>query len=59
MLPDPQVVVVATGCIRYKKETSCGYQYGAEIMPHPWDAEQIAQYMMKREQEIIGLLRSC
>lgn len=58
ILPYTQAVVVAEGFIRYKKETSCGYQYGAEIMPHAWDAEQIAQYMMKREQEIIGLLRN-
>jgi hypothetical protein len=57
ILPDPQAVVVSEGWIRFKKESGCGYQYGAEITPHLWDAELIAQYMMKREQEIIGLLR--
>ena len=58
MLPDPQAIVVASGIIRFKKESSNGIRYGAEMRPHPWDEESIAKYIMKREAEIIGLLRS-
>jgi len=58
VLPDPQTIVVTSGIIRFKKEGAQGIRYGAEIQPHPWDAESIAKYIMKRETEIIGLLRS-
>jgi hypothetical protein len=58
MLPDPQAVVVTGGVIRYKKESGQGIRYGAEIRPHPWDEESIARYVMKREAEIINLLRN-
>jgi hypothetical protein len=57
-LPDPHVVILSTGIIRYKKESMEGIRYGAEIRPHPWDEENIAKYVMKREAEIICLLRS-
>jgi hypothetical protein len=58
LLPDPQAVVVTGGVIRYKKESGQGIRYGAEIRPHPWDAESIARYVMKRETELIALLRN-
>jgi hypothetical protein len=58
MLPEPQAVVVTGGVIRYKKEFGQGIRYGAEIRPHPWDEESIARYVMKREAEIISLLRN-
>jgi hypothetical protein len=57
MLPDPQAVVVTQGIIRHKKEASTGYQYGVEIMLHPWDADIMAKYIMKREVDIMNLLR--
>jgi len=57
-LPDPQSIVVTSGAIRFKKESSNGIRYGAEMHPHPWDEESIAKYIMKRETEIIGLLRN-
>ena len=57
ILPDPPSVVVTRGIIRHRKETSTGYQYGAEFMLHPWDADSMARYIMKREVEIMGLLR--
>jgi len=57
MLPDPNVVVVTRGIIRHKKESCASYQYGAEFMLHPWDADNMAKYIMKREREIIDLLR--
>jgi hypothetical protein len=57
LLPDPRAVVVTGGIIRFKKECIGGIRYGAEIKPHPWDEESIAKYIMKRETEIIGLLR--
>jgi len=57
MLPEPQAIIVTPGIIRYTKETDNGIRYGAEIHPHPWDAEAIAKYFMQREAEIIGLLR--
>ncbi len=56
-LPDPLIIILATGTIRYKKESREGIHYGAEIRPHPWDEESIARYVMKREAEIIGMLR--
>lgn len=58
MLPDPQAVVVTGGVIRYKMESGQGIRYGAEIRPHPWDEESIARYVMKRESEIVSLLRN-
>ena len=58
MLPDPQAVVVTGGIIRYKKESGQGIRYGAEIRPHAWDEESIARYVMKREAEIVSLLRN-
>ncbi len=58
MLPDPQAVVVTGGIIRYKKESGNGIRYGAEMRPHAWDEESIARYVMKREAEIISLLRN-
>jgi hypothetical protein len=57
-LPDPQAVVVTQGIIRHKKELYSGYQYGAEIKLHSWDADIMAKYIMKREGEITGLLRT-
>jgi len=57
ILPEPPAVVVTRGIIRHKKETFAGYQYGAEFMLHPWDADSMAKYIMKREIEIMGLLR--
>jgi len=50
--------VVTGGVIRYKKESDQGIRYGAEIRPHPWDEESIARYVMKREAELISLLRN-
>jgi len=58
ILPDPQAIVVTSGVIRFKKESSQGVRYGAEIWPHPWDEEHIAKYIMNRETEIMGLLRN-
>ena len=58
MLPDPQAVVVTGGVIRYKKDSDQGIRYGVEIQPHPWDEESIARYVMKREAELISLLRN-
>ena len=57
ILPDPRAVVVTGGIIRFKKECVDGIRYGVEIKPHPWDEESIVKYIMKRETEIIGLLR--
>jgi hypothetical protein len=57
MLPDPQAVVVTQGIIRHKKQAAAGYQYGVEIMLHAWDADIMAKYIMKREVEIMNLLR--
>lgn len=56
-LPDPQTIILTTGIFRYMKESMEGIHYGAEIRPHPWDEESIAKYVMKREAEIISLLR--
>jgi hypothetical protein len=56
-LPDPDMIILTTGIFRYKKESREGIHYGAEIRPHPWDEESIAKYVMKREAEIISLLR--
>jgi hypothetical protein len=56
-LPDPAAIILATGIIRYKKESMEGIHYGAEIRPHAWDEESIAKYVMKREAEIISILR--
>jgi hypothetical protein len=56
-LPDPDTTILTTGIFRYKKESREGIHYGAEIRPHPWDEESIAKYVMKREAEIICLLR--
>jgi hypothetical protein len=58
LLPDPQAVVVTGGVIRYKRESGHGIRYGAEIRPHPWDEESIARYVMRREAELIALLRN-
>ena len=58
LLPDPQAIVIARGIIRFKKESQQEFRYGAEIRPHPWDEESIAKYVMKREAEIIDLLRN-
>jgi len=58
MLPEPQAIVVAPGIIRFKKESDNGIRYGAEIRPHPWDEESIAKYLMRRETEILSLLRN-
>lgn len=58
ILPDPENVAHCFGTIRYKKELGNIFRYGAEIKPHPWDEESLAKYIMKRETEIIGLLRS-
>jgi len=58
MLPDPQAVVVTSGTIRFKKDCGDGIRYGAEIRTHPWDEENLAKYVMKRESEIVGLLRN-
>jgi hypothetical protein len=56
-LPDPHMLILTSGIFRYKKESMEGIHYGAEIRPHPWDEESIAKYVMKREAEIICLLR--
>jgi hypothetical protein len=56
-LPDPDMIILTPGIMRYKKESREGVHYGAEIRPHPWDEEYIAKYVMKREAEIISLLR--
>jgi hypothetical protein len=58
MLPDPPAVVVTSGILRFKKESSNGIRYGAEFRPHPWDEESIAKYTMKREAEIISIVRN-
>jgi hypothetical protein len=58
LFPDPPVVVLTSGAIRYKKTANDGILYGAEIRPHPWDEENIAKYVMKREAEIISLVRT-
>ena len=58
VLPDPQAVVVTTGIIRFKKETGQGIRYGAELRPHAWDEDTIVKYIMKRETEIMALLRA-
>ena len=57
ILPDPQAVVVTQGIIRHRKQTAIGYHYGVEIMLHAWDADIMAKYIMKREVEIMNLLR--
>ncbi len=57
ILPDPFAVIVTRGTIRHKKESCRGYQYGAEFRLHPWDSDNMAKYIMKRERDIIGLLR--
>jgi len=58
ILPDPQTFIVTSGVIHFKKEGNQGIRYGAEIRPHPWDEESLVKYIMKRETEIIGLLRN-
>jgi hypothetical protein len=57
VLPEPQAVVVTQGIIRHKRELYSTYQYGAEIKLHSWDADKMAKYIMKREGEILSLLR--
>ncbi len=57
VLPDTFTVIITRGTIRHKKESCRGYQYGAEFRLHPWDADNMAKYIMKRERDIIGLLR--
>ena len=40
------------------RDLPVGDQFNFTIMlPHPWDADRIAAYVMKREPEIIGLIR--
>jgi len=56
-LPDPHVMIVCAGTLRFKNETGSTFRYGAEIHPHPWDEEHIASYVIKREMEILGLIR--
>ncbi|HTG01904.1 MAG TPA: PilZ domain-containing protein [Nitrospirota bacterium] len=58
VLPDPQAVVLTTGILRFKNEEAHDFRYGIEIQPHPWDRETIAQYIMRRESEIISFLRN-
>jgi len=58
ILPEPQTVIVTIGIVRFKKETSQGIRYGAELRLHSWDEEHIAKYIMKREAETMALLRA-
>lgn len=58
ILPNPNTVVVAQGVIRHKQETATGFHYGVEMELHPWDADSVAKYLMRREVEIIALLRN-
>lgn len=57
ILPDPTQVIVCYGTIKFKRETGGMFMYGAELQIHPKDEETIAQYIMKREVEILELLR--
>lgn len=48
--------VVAYGVIKFKREEKDTFRYGVELFIHPKDEEKIAEYVMKREIEIIQLL---
>lgn len=48
--------VVAYGVIKFKREEKDAFRYGVELLTHPKDEEKIAEYVMKREIEIIQLL---
>lgn len=48
--------VVAYGVIKFKREEKDTFRYGIELFIHPKDEEKIAEYVMKREVEIIQLL---
>ncbi len=60
MLPDPPAIVLTSGIIRFKNRMAHDQyvRYGAEIRPHPWDEEVIAKYIMKRDAEIMKLVRN-
>jgi len=56
ILPEPDVVIVTSGAIRFKREGSDHIRYGAEIRPHHLDEESLAKYVLRRETEILNLL---
>jgi|Deesub1362B_J571_1020462.scaffolds.fasta_scaffold00226_23 hypothetical protein len=58
VLPEPEEIILSYGIIKYKGTVSAGYRYGVELKIHPKDEEIIAQYITKREVEIIELLRN-
>lgn len=55
LLPGGEAVV-AYGAIKFKREEKDTFRYGIELFTHPKDEEKIAEYVMKREIEIIQLL---
>lgn len=57
LLPNPQIVITSYGMVRSKQERDDGIRYGIEFHLHPKDEERLASYIMKREMEIMGLVR--
>ncbi len=49
-------VIVSYGVIKFKRQEGETFRYGVELFTHPKDEEGIAEYVMKREIEIIQLL---
>lgn len=57
VLPEPKALVQSYGVVRFKKEAGGVFRYGVELRVHPWDERLLARYIMKRESEILSLLR--
>jgi hypothetical protein len=57
VLPEPKALVQSYGVVRFKKEFGDVFRYGVELQVHPWDERLLARYIMKRESEILNLLK--
>lgn len=57
VLPEPKTLVQSYGVVRFKKEFGDVFRYGVELQVHPWDERLLARYIMKRESEILNLLK--
>ena len=55
VLPEGDVIV-SYGVIRFRREDGENFRYGVELFIHPIDEDRVAEYVMKRELEIIQLL---
>lgn len=57
VLPDPRRVVMCHGIIRARREYGKGFHCGVQFSLQVPDEEAIAQYIMNRDREIMGLLK--